>query len=197
MKILATISLLLCLIIPQQVLAIDSSLQIDLDGDKLWDYEEAKYGTDPQNPDTDGDGFKDKIELINGYNPNGPGILPKWIEIDLSAQSLRYGQGPKVFDAFLVSTGRPGMRTPIGTFPITNKNRKAWSASYKLWMPYWMALGKTGAGIHELPLWPSGYREGENHLGTPVSHGCVRLGIGPAEKLYNWAEIGTQVTVMQ
>ena len=46
-----------------------------------------------------------------------------------------------------------------------------------------------------LPYWPSGYREGTNHLGIPVSHGCVRLGIGPAKTLYDWAEIGTTVAI--
>jgi len=49
--------------------------------------------------------------------------------------------------------------------------------------------------IHELPYWPNGYREGENHLGVKVSHGCVRLGIGPAKYVFDWAEIGTPVYV--
>ena len=52
-----------------------------------------------------------------------------------------------------------------------------------------------GHGIHELPEWPSGYKEGEAHLGIPVSHGCVRLGVGPAETMYHWAPIGTIVFI--
>jgi lipoprotein-anchoring transpeptidase ErfK/SrfK len=28
-----------------------------------------------------------------------------------------------------------------------------------------------------------------------VSHGCIRLGIGPAETLYNWTEVGTPVYI--
>jgi lipoprotein-anchoring transpeptidase ErfK/SrfK len=63
-------------------------------------------------------------------------------------------------------------------------------------MPYWMAIVPGGKfGIHELPEWPGGYKEGANHLGTPVSHGCVRLGVGPAQTVYNWADIGTPVVV--
>ncbi len=61
-------------------------------------------------------------------------------------------------------------------------------------MPFWMNFYR-GYGIHELPYWPNGYREGEDHLGMPVSHGCVRLGIGNAEKLFNWAEIGIPVYI--
>lgn len=170
MKILSTILIFSCLIIPKVTWATDQTTFIDSDGDQLWDYEEAKYGTDPQNPDTDGDGYADKLELINGYNPLGPGILPKWIEISLSTQTLRYGQGPKVFDIFKVSTGKPGYNTPIGYFKILNKIELAWSKTYGLYMPFWMSFTTRGHGIHELPYWPGGYREGENHLGIPVSH---------------------------
>ncbi|MCF7860138.1 thrombospondin type 3 repeat-containing protein [Patescibacteria group bacterium] len=49
---------------------------IDSDFDGLSDYEEVRvYGTNPLNPDTDGDGYTDGDEVKNGYNPNGEGIL--------------------------------------------------------------------------------------------------------------------------
>ncbi|MBT3539447.1 hypothetical protein HOF40_01515 [Candidatus Parcubacteria bacterium] len=48
----------------------------DTDGDGINDNVEIeKYGTDPTNPDTDGDGYRDGIEIINGYNPVGDGAL--------------------------------------------------------------------------------------------------------------------------
>ncbi len=70
----------------------------DADGDRLSDADEKKYGTDADNPDTDGDGvldsdeirgwgtdplkadtdgdgFSDMQEIKAGYNPNGPGTL--------------------------------------------------------------------------------------------------------------------------
>jgi len=57
------------------VLGTDINL-IDSDFDGLSDYEEVRvYGTNPLNPDTDGDGYKDGDEVKNGYNPNGEGIL--------------------------------------------------------------------------------------------------------------------------
>jgi hypothetical protein len=65
-----------------------------------------------------------------------------------------------------------------------------------LYMPYWMAITPDGKyGIHELPEWPGGYKEGANHLGRPVSHGCVRLGVGAAKTVYEWASEGTTVVV--
>ena len=49
----------------------------DTDGDGLTDRDEIRvYGTDPLNPDTDGDGYSDGDELKNRFNPKGPGRLP-------------------------------------------------------------------------------------------------------------------------
>ncbi|HNU81308.1 MAG TPA: thrombospondin type 3 repeat-containing protein [bacterium] len=49
---------------------------IDSDFDGLSDYEELRvYGTNPLNPDTDGDSYHDGDEVKNGYNPKGVGAL--------------------------------------------------------------------------------------------------------------------------
>lgn len=119
----------------------------------------------------------------------------KSIKVDVGkSQLLHYFLDGVEVGSFSISTGKYSTPTPKGEFKIINKNRLAWS-SYGLWMPYWMGLGTGKFGFHELPIWPSGYREGENHLGIPVSHGCIRLGIGPAEFLYNWAKVGTPVSI--
>lgn len=47
----------------------------DPDHDGLNNAEERLYGTDPNNPDTDGDGYSDGEEVKNGYNPLGAGML--------------------------------------------------------------------------------------------------------------------------
>lgn len=120
---------------------------------------------------------------------------PKKIVIDISEQNIKAYEGDKVVLDTKVSTGRVGMPTPLGSFKILSKNPRAWSSKYGLYMPYWMAFTPQGHGIHELPEWPGGYKEGANHLGQRVSHGCVRLGIGPAKQLYDWANIGTPVIV--
>ncbi|MDP3245267.1 MAG: hypothetical protein Q8M83_06475 [bacterium] len=49
--------------------------KIDSDKDGLPNYLEPFYGTDPANPDTDKDGFKDGEEVDKGYNPAGEGEL--------------------------------------------------------------------------------------------------------------------------
>lgn len=48
----------------------------DTDGDGLSDGDEVLiWKTNPLNPDTDGDGFKDGDEVKHGYSPLGPGKL--------------------------------------------------------------------------------------------------------------------------
>lgn len=167
----------------------------DFDQDGLSDRMELNFHTDLTNPDTDGDGFSDGDEIADAYNPLSTSTdkLEKRIEVNTGTQELSYFVGGVRMEKFLVSSGIYDS-TPKGQYYIINKHLKAWS-SYGLWMPYWMGLGTGKFGIHELPIWPNGYREGEDHLGTPVSHGCIRLGVGPAEFLYNWAEIGTGVFI--
>ncbi|MFA4999844.1 MAG: L,D-transpeptidase family protein [Patescibacteria group bacterium] len=169
----------------------------DVDADGLSDYFEIEFGTDPFNPDTDNDGYSDSEEIDWAYDPNSaePKRLDRKIEIDLANQRLTLLVSGRAWKDFPVSTGKPSMPTPTGAFKIINKIENAWSKSYGLWMPYWLGLDRGRIGIHELPVWPGGYREGEDHLGHPVSHGCIRLGVGPAQYLYERVEAGTEVVI--
>lgn len=174
----------------------------DTDGDGLSDVEEERFGTDPTLADTDGDAYTDGVEIQHGYDPKSPQPLKltKRIEIDRKQQALQYFVGPYEVGTYRVSTGKPKTPTPKGTFQIASKKERAWSRRAGLWMPKWMNFTGPGAppglfGIHELPEWRSGKKEGANHLGVPVSGGCIRLGVGPAADLYAWADVGTTVVV--
>ncbi len=123
-------------------------------------------------------------------------ITGKYIDLNLAAQVLSIFENGKLTDSFMVSTGKRGMETPKGSYQIRNKAPRVWSKDYGLYMPFWMAVAADGKfGIHELPEWPGGYKEGANHLGIPVSHGCIRLGVGPAKFIYDWTPIGTPVVI--
>lgn len=169
----------------------------DYDKDGLSDKLELAFGTDIDRADTDGDGFSDGVEVINGYDPSGLSKmkLEKRIEINTNDQKLSYFLGGVKLGEHLVSTGLWNMQTPKGSFKIDYKHPRALSAKYNLWMPWWMSLQHGYFGIHELPEWSNGVKEGEDHLGKPASHGCVRLGVGPAEFLYNWSPMGTSVLI--
>lgn len=176
--------------------------EVDSDEDGLMDSAELALHTDLMNKDSDGDGFLDGQEVNSGYSPTTPfaETIPKRIEISLKTNRLSYFFGSVKMGEYPVSLGVPRMPTPVGEFRIASKNPKAWSSSSRLWMPWWMnfvgAKARQGAfGIHELPIWPGGKREGLSVLGRPASHGCVRLGIGPAKILYDFAPVGTPVII--
>jgi len=52
-------------------------LSVDLDRDDLTYIEEQMYGTDPEDNDSDDDGFRDGQELFNGYDPSIGGSTVK------------------------------------------------------------------------------------------------------------------------
>ncbi len=170
--------------------------EVDSDSDGLNDLMELVLGSDLMNRDTDGDSYPDGDEVRHGYSPTIPEPVQvrKRIEITLKTQRLAYYFGDAKLGEFKVSTGKRSTPTPVGEFKVQWKHPRAWSSSAKLYMPWWMSLGR-GYGIHELPEWPGGAKEGANHLGIPVSHGCIRLGVGPAKTLYDWAPEGTQVVI--
>ena len=119
----------------------------------------------------------------------------KYVEVNLATQKMYLIIGADLQKSYTVSTGKWSTPTPVGVFNIHGKIKRAYSASYGLYMPYWQNFLGGEYGLHELPEWPNGYKEGANHLGTPVSHGCVRLGVGAAEEVYNWTEDGTPIYI--
>ena len=122
--------------------------------------------------------------------------IGKYIDISLSSQTMTLFENGQALDSYRISSGKKGMDTPKGEFSVQNKAARPWSKQYGLYMPYWQAITADGKyGIHELPEWPGGYKEGANHLGTPVSHGCVRLGVGAAERVYTWSDVGTPIII--
>jgi len=128
-----------------------------------------------------------------GYNPGK--YAGRYIEVNLSQQELYLFDGSNLIASFPVSTGKWSMPTPTGEFTIQSKTERAYSNEYGLYMPWWMAFIGDQYGIHELPEWPNGTKEGENHLGTPISHGCIRLGVGAAQQVYNSIDVGTPVFI--
>ncbi|MDA3802439.1 MAG: L,D-transpeptidase [Patescibacteria group bacterium] len=170
----------------------------DVDDDGLSDYWEIVFQTNPFEKDSDGDSYNDFIEIDNLYSPLNSSSNEKLdvkIEINLEDQELYFLVEGYRWKNFSVSTGKPSTPTTPGVYEVVNKFENAWSASYGLWMPYWLGLDRGRIGIHELPVWPNGYREGEDHLGTPVSHGCIRLGVNSAKYVYERTNVGTTVDI--
>jgi len=113
----------------------------------------------------------------------------KWIDVDLTYQVLRAYAGQTLVFQTLVSTGLPATPTVVGTYRIYAKYISAPMSGpgyYLPNVPYIMYFYR-GYSLHGT-YWHSNF-------GRPMSHGCVNLSVADAEWLFNWAEVGTPVTV--
>jgi lipoprotein-anchoring transpeptidase ErfK/SrfK len=74
------------------------------------------------------------------------------------------------------------------------------SPSGDLTLPWTLRFAISSSGnpidFHGIPLRPDGTPiEDDSLLGTPQSHGCVRMNQGDAKVLWDWATVGTTVVV--
>ncbi len=113
----------------------------------------------------------------------------RWIDVDLSDQSVYAYEGDRLVASFLVSTGVAAHPTVTGVFSVYVKYRytRMVGPGYNLPnVPYTMYFYQ-GYGLHGT-YW-------HNNFGHPMSHGCVNLRTEDAGWLYNWASIGTRVSI--
>lgn len=147
--------------------------------------------------------FTSKIAYPNYTLGTFPGL---YLDVSLSTQRISVINGSTLVAQYLISSGGWKTPTPVGTFYIFNKISEAYSPDFKLWMPMWNGLatspdgtGYLGYGIHALVCWDKACtnREGVTHIGTPVSHGCIRVDDNGIPWIYNNAPIGTPVIIHQ
>ena len=104
----------------------------DPDHDGLTNREEAIWNTDPFNPDTDGDGFKDGEEVASGHNPLVPGpndlinadnLTQKFSELafsgfvagDLKQNSPNYGKAIGDISSSITDSGKSTLYKKINS----------------------------------------------------------------------------------
>jgi len=128
-------------------------------------------------------------------NPDALNPTGDLLEVSIAKQRLTVWRDGHVVYRFVISTGRPGYETPTGHYKILNKVANAWSRKWNVWMP-WALRWHDGYFFHQLPHKPgSSVNIGATKLGTPDSHGCVRVNVGDAETLFRWTAVGTPVWV--
>jgi lipoprotein-anchoring transpeptidase ErfK/SrfK len=127
----------------------------------------------------------------------------KVVYLDLSDQQALLTENGAVIAMYPISSGAAVTPTPRGEFQIHSKQELRISGRdlpYR--MPHYMALTKDGEyGLHALPCLGNAatdswyWQEAREHIGTPVSHGCVRLLPEDAEELFRWIDVGTPVFI--
>jgi len=113
----------------------------------------------------------------------------KWIDLDISEQTLRAYEGETLVFSALVSTGVPRMPTPLGEYKINRKVRVQAMGGPGYYLPnvQFVSYFYRGYAIHGT-YW-------HNNFGRPMSHGCVNMRNADAQWIYNWAPIGIRVRV--
>ena len=122
----------------------------------------------------------------------------KEIVVSISQQHLYAYENGNLLYSFTASTGEPGADTWTGSFRVLDKIPNAYGANWNLWMPNWLGIYWAGTlenGIHALPILSNGQRLWDGYLGTPVSFGCIILGVEDSQTLYDWADVGTPVYI--
>jgi len=126
----------------------------------------------------------------------------KSIEISLSQQTMQLKIGDLVIRTFPVSTGSYKHPTPPGSYHILLKQKLRIAGSRPHYiMPLFMMFKAGGYGIHALPSLANDHgvfwTEALNHIGSPRSHGCIRLLPDDAEFAWGFTDVGTAVVVVR
>jgi lipoprotein-anchoring transpeptidase ErfK/SrfK len=117
----------------------------------------------------------------NGAKPQGPLI----IAVSIDKQRVRIFDDNGVFAEAPVSTGMRGHPTPTGVFSVIQKHKFHHSNIYSgAPMPYMQRITWSGVAMHAGVL-----------PGYPASHGCIRMPMSFAVKMWNWTKMGARVFV--
>ena len=115
--------------------------------------------------------------------------IGRYIDINLSEQTLYVFEGSTLVNQFLISSGKSGYATPTGEYAVWGKTRSQLMDGPDYYLPNvpWISWFNGEIAIHGT-YWHSNF-------GTPMSHGCINASIDNAEMVYNFVEVGTPVYV--
>ncbi|WP_228479739.1 L,D-transpeptidase family protein [Microbacterium abyssi] len=115
--------------------------------------------------------------------------LHRYIDLNLSNQRAVLYQNGNVVHSWAISSGLPATPTPTGNFTVfahtriqdmVGRDYVTEDVPFNTWFAPDIAFH--GAYWH-------------NNFGTQMSHGCVNMPVWQAEYVYNWAPVGTEVSV--
>ena len=113
--------------------------------------------------------------------PQGPLI----IAISIEQQSLKVYDANGFFAETPISTGTRDHPTPLGVFSIIQKHKLHHSNIYSdAPMPYMQRITWSGVAMHAGVL-----------PGYPASHGCIRMPLTFAVRMWGWTRMGARVFV--
>lgn len=107
------------------------------------------------------------------------------VVVDLLTQMTYAYRGDTLIGASTMSSAKRGMVTPLGFWTVLAKHRTYRSRKYdNAPMPFMQRIDEYGIAFH-----------GGANPGYPASHGCMRLPMPFAEKLFGLTKLGSKVTI--
>ncbi|EZP72439.1 ErfK/YbiS/YcfS/YnhG family protein [Sphingomonas paucimobilis] len=106
------------------------------------------------------------------------------ITVDLKAQTLSVFRAGHEIGAAVILYGADDKPSPLGAFPITEKDADHVSNLYDAPMPYMLRLTNDGVAIH-----------GSDVRWGSATHGCIGVPTPFARKLFNVAKLGDLVVI--
>jgi len=129
------------------------------------------------------------------------------IKVELSRFRMTVKVGGKFFREYQIGIGRDG-RTPVGTFKIaTRVPEPPWYSPTGEVIPFgdernilgtrWLGFERKGAG-RGIGIHGSAERDGVwQGIGKAESNGCVRMANPDVEEVFDFAPVGTEVTIVE
>lgn len=126
-------------------------------------------------------GSKAETIASDGRKPQGQLV----IAISIQRQQVRIYDAKGLFAESPISSGMAGHSTPMGVFSVIQKHKYHHSNIYSgAPMPYMQRITWSGVAMHAGVL-----------PGYPASHGCIRMPMSFAMKMWAWTKMGARVVV--
>lgn len=119
-----------------------------------------------------------------------------WVDVNLSKQTMKFMEGNTVVRTNLITSGKKGYETPVGTFYI---NRRVYNETMVGGSPgaedyyylenvlYTQYFTNQGHALH--------YAWWRSQFGVPGSHGCVNEDLNTAKFAWDFLTIGSRVVI--
>ena len=118
------------------------------------------------------------------------------INVDLTNQTVIVYYKDSVLKEMICSGGTTGSPTPMGNFTTTQKIYYSWLPKYSVGAYYFIRFYGSYL-FHSVPFDSSGNMiiEECEKLGTPASHGCIRLAVEDAKWIYENLPLEVEVFI--
>lgn len=177
--------------------AIDNTQQPALSQDQPQSGEETVMDQNNKTPKARGAGAPDQQGQSSSKPARQSSSSKYAIDVNVSTQKVRIYENGQLLKEWLASTGSNNS-TPLGDFVIENRGEWFFSEKYQQGGKWWVSFKDHGVYLfHSLPMDRNKNLLADEaaKLGTPVSHGCIRLQEANARWIYDHIPEGTSVHI--